>query len=223
MGCKHRRIDQNTLCCFDCGELAANPGKERTGASALPGEGRTGRWVPTFSGGKVWPREPRAEEIRIEDIAHGLSMLCRYTGATRWFYSVAQHSVLVARACRPENKGWGLLHDAAEAYLGDVSAPIRAMFKYCEFDMAELRLLEVIGVKFGLEPGWKNLLPQEVVEADLRIRINEKRLLLNGALSYIEPHELALERLKMGEIEMWSPEVAEGMFMSEFRRIFKDF
>lgn len=83
---------------------------------------RGAAWILTSTGRQFWPLQPRADEICIEDIAHHLSMQCRFTGATRFHYSVAQHSVLVSQlAPDGENPLWGLLHDAAEAYLVDVA------------------------------------------------------------------------------------------------------
>lgn len=70
-------------------------------------------WIATFTGGVFFPLAPRVEDVRISDIAHALSMLCRFAGHTRGFYSVAQHSVLVSRLCSQQDALWGLLHDAS--------------------------------------------------------------------------------------------------------------
>ena len=61
---------------------------------------RLGDWIQVHSGGKFWPLDPRADEVRIGDIAHALSLICRFTGHTKSFYSVAQHSVLVAQTVK---------------------------------------------------------------------------------------------------------------------------
>lgn len=65
---------------------------------------RHGDWMQTYSGRKFWPVDPRPEEVFIEDIAHALSMICRFGGHSLVFYSVAQHSVLVARNLKREHK-----------------------------------------------------------------------------------------------------------------------
>jgi hypothetical protein len=81
--------------------------------------------VPTFTGKRVNPLALRPEDIDILDIAHHLSQICRYTGATTEFYSVAQHSVMVARECRGVLRLPALLHDAPEAYICDMAHPVK--------------------------------------------------------------------------------------------------
>jgi hypothetical protein len=79
----------------------------------------------TATGGVYWPCDPRAEEVRIEDIAHHLGMICRYTGACRRFYSVAEHSLLVSYRVPERFALVGLLHDATEAYISDLNRPTK--------------------------------------------------------------------------------------------------
>jgi len=67
-------------------------------------------WIATASGRKMFPLDPRAEDIAIEDIAKALSQLCRFTGHCRSFYSVAEHCLRVSHACDPADALWGLLH-----------------------------------------------------------------------------------------------------------------
>lgn len=84
-------------------------------------------FIETVSGRNFHIDRP---EFHVEEIAHALSMQCRYTGHTREFYSVAEHAMLVARIMQHLNLGLpfeGLMHDAAEAYLSDIAAPWKAL------------------------------------------------------------------------------------------------
>lgn len=84
---------------------------------------RIGKPIRTFSGKWIYPLDPRLDEIDLGDIAHALSNLCRFTGHCQ-FYSVAEHSCYVAATVTdPRLRLPALLHDAAEAYLGDIAAP----------------------------------------------------------------------------------------------------
>ena len=82
-----------------------------------------GSWIQTFTGEKAYVRNPWATRIVLADIAHALSNICRYNGHCEPFYSVAQHSVHVSYLVPPELAAAGLLHDAAEAYTGDIPKP----------------------------------------------------------------------------------------------------
>ena len=92
---------------------------------------RNGSWLQTYTGIQFWPLDPRPEEIDIQDIAHALSLLCRFNGHCQRFYSVAEHSVHVSTILAPEFGLWGLLHDAAEAYLSDIPVWSNNSCGYC--------------------------------------------------------------------------------------------
>ena len=82
-------------------------------------------FLPTCSGRRVHIANPLPDEIDIEDIAHGLSHTCRFAGHVPLYYSVAQHSLLVSELLDERTAMWGLLHDASEAYLHDLTRPLK--------------------------------------------------------------------------------------------------
>ena len=82
-------------------------------------------WIITYSGKKFYHLAPSAEMVDIVDIAHALSLTCRWTGHTRYHYSVAQHSWYFSYLVPKEFALSALLHDASEAYLGDMNRPLK--------------------------------------------------------------------------------------------------
>ena len=114
-----------------------------------PGYDPSNPHIWTHTGKKFHILNPAPEEICVEDIAHALSLLCRYTGHTCEHYSVAQHSILVSEMVKNLNdQKWALFHDASEAYLGDVSGPLKCCLpQYMEIESA---VMETISRKFGL-------------------------------------------------------------------------
>jgi uncharacterized protein len=111
--------------------------------------------IDTRSGRTITPLSPDPEHIDLVDVAHALSNLSRFTGQGKRFYSVARHSVHVSREV--ESRGgslaaqrWGLLHDASEAYLSDVPAPVKRSLP--GYTHAEARLQAAVWEAVGLEP-----------------------------------------------------------------------
>lgn len=114
---------------------------------------RFGDWMCTATGISFWPLDPAPEEVHIKDIAHALSNICRYNGHVKTFYSVAQHCVLVSRQVRkrsgnPEAIRQGLLHDAAEAYVGDMIRPLKRCLP--EYKVVEEKVHASIMKRFDL-------------------------------------------------------------------------
>lgn len=170
-----------------------------------------GGWIQTFKRKQFFPAEPRVEDIDIEDIAHALSMQCRFAGHTRRFYSVAEHSVHVSRHCPQELRLWGLMHDATEAYLVDVPRPIKPMLKgYVEI---ENNLMQFVIKKFGLVPA--EHMPPAVKEIDNRIMFDERNQLMGAPVG---TWDFEVEPLGV-EIRSWPPELAEMQFLDAFDRL----
>jgi uncharacterized protein len=179
-------------------------------------DNRESAWVQLFSGKPFWPLGPRTSEIEITDIAHSLSMLCRFNGHCIKFYSVAEHCVLLARHLRMLGYGarvalWGLLHDAPEAYVGDLVRPLK------QGDLArkriELRLMYCVCEKFELT--W--IEPAIVTLFDLRILGDERA---NMAPS-VRPWGLTEPPLGV-QLNCWSPEKAESEFLGLFAELISD-
>jgi len=129
--------------------------------------------MQTFTGKLVDLTRFTVEDVRLPDIAHALSCINRFTGHTVAPYSVAQHSVMVSRLCEPDDAMWGLLHDASEAYLGDVARPLKVMLP--EYVSLEKQIQQTIAKAFGLS--WP--MPPAIKIADNRALIAEKRALMS--------------------------------------------
>lgn len=177
------------------------------------GNPRTGAWIQTFTGLQFWPMDARPEEVDILDIAHSLSMLCRFNGHCRRFYSVAEHAVHVSHVVGGEHAGWGLLHDAAEAYISDMPQPIKRELPW--FRTCEERLQAVIAQRFGLPTP----MPAVVKQADMVLLATEKRALMAREPA---PWEDLPAPLDPSMIHAWSPERAEQAFLARFHDLFAD-
>lgn len=108
-------------------------------------------WIQTYSGKRFNPTNPVPSAIVIQDIAHALSMQCRFSGHIKQFYSVAQHCVLVSHLCDPEDALWALLHDASEAYLIDIPRPLKYSGQFDAYKVFEENVQKAICLRFGLD------------------------------------------------------------------------
>lgn len=172
-------------------------------------EDRVGQWMQTASGRKFWPMDPRPEDVFIEDIAHALSMMCRFGGHCLEFYSVAQHSVLISRHLPAPYKLWGLLHDASEAYVVDLPRPLKASLP--DYKVAENLVMSAIAERFGLCP----VMPPEVKRADIAILADEVARLMAPP-----PEPWDLQEPPLGiDIRPWFPDRAKAEFMMAFRTL----
>lgn len=134
---------------------------------------RIGDWMQTRSGRAYWPLSPRAEDVDINDIATSLSKICRFGGHIKFeHYSVAEHSVHVSLCVPPEHALQALLHDATEAYVGDVIRPLKQ--NLLGYDEIEARNWAVIAQRFGLPLA----MHPSVKVADNAVLLAEKEALL---------------------------------------------
>lgn len=137
---------------------------------------RQGGWIQTYTGRQFWPTDPRADEIHLKDIAHALSNQCRFAGHCNCFYSVAEHSLEVSRLCDGDLDAeiWGLLHDAAEAYLVDLPRPIKYSEVGLGYREAEACVSLCVADRFSLP--WP--MPQSVHHADNVMLATEMKQLM---------------------------------------------
>lgn len=170
---------------------------------------RQGDWMQTYTGRQFWPLDPEPAEIDILDIAHSLSMQCRYAGHCRNFYSVAEHCVLLSLAVEPEHAFWALMHDASEAYLVDIPRPVKpALVNYRN---VEDRMMLAICARFGLAPD----MPRAVKEADNRILADEAAQNMSRP-----PVPWADTGAPLGvTLQFWTPAKAQDQFMARFREV----
>lgn len=169
---------------------------------------RVGDWIQTWGGRPFWPLDPRPEEVYLEDIAHALGMVCRYGGHCDRFYSVAEHSFWVSSHLPDELKLWGLMHDASEAYLGDMVRPLKRCMP--EYRTAELRVEQIIAERFGLS--WP--MPEEVKQVDTAMLLLERdQLMAPPPMAWYEdPDALRLEPF---DLLCWDPFSACRAFLQQ--------
>lgn len=176
---------------------------------------RAGDWMQTYTGRAFWPLDPEPADIDPVDIAHSLGMICRYGGHASRFYSVAEHCVLLSRAVAPQYALWALLHDATEAYVGDMIRPLKSQF--VNYQEVEDNLMDVIAYRFGLEPG----IPEAVHHADTRILLNEREALMSGSprnWGVVEWY-IPLQGIK---ITGWSPDAAKVLYLNRLAELWTE-
>lgn len=171
---------------------------------------RKGPYIQTFTGKRFYPLDIQPGDIDLEDIAHALSNICRFTGHTKHFYSVAQHSVLVSYLVPGQHALAGLLHDASEAYLTDIAKPIKMLAELSEYEALEGSVMQAIAIEFGFDYP----LHESIKTADGRMLFTEKRDLLPVNLDWgyeLEPYA--------STIHPWYPSVAKDFFLSRFNKL----
>ncbi len=176
--------------------------------------------IATFSGKFIEPLSPKWDDLEIEDIAHGLSNICRYGGQSSEFYSVCQHSVYVSYNCRPENALNGLLHDGSEAYLGDVPRPIKHTSQYSFYREVENFLQTMIFQKFGGEDSDGVYETPDIKNADNHLLLIEQKFLFGKPWISVQYSDYKYRGdLLMDVFKPWTPRIAEQRFMDRFREL----
>lgn len=170
--------------------------------------------IETRSGIGFWPLDPRSEDIKITDIAHSLSQQCRFSGHTRVYYSVAEHCVRVSELleswdCDRAMQLWGLLHDASEAYLVDIPAPLKGQPDFAGYRTAEAKIMNCVCHAFDL-PCFQ---PHEVHAADGVLLATEARDLM----AYRPEHWVKLTREPLPDVIVpWDCATAKRSFLARF-------
>lgn len=166
-------------------------------------------WIQTYTGKQFYPFDPKPDQIDIEDIAHALANVCRFTGHTNQFYSVAEHSVHVSRLVSPEHALQALLHDGSEAFLSDIAAPIKPFLP--DYKALEKTVQRAVYYRFGL-PYEDH---PEVKAADVAMLAAEAKYLM-GNPNWAK----SLAAAPVGSLG-WGPIRAKRMFLQRFRSLYQ--
>ncbi len=169
--------------------------------------------IQTYTCREFWPLDPRPEDIFIEDIAHALSLLCRFGGHCKEFYSIAQHAVLVSMYCDPKDALWGHSHDDSEGYISDVCSPVKRHKDFEFYKVVESKLMNVICLRFNLPL----VQPDSVTRADELVLSAEVRDLMPKPL-LASPHWKCqkMDNSCIPTIIPMSPKEAEKAFLDRF-------
>lgn len=179
---------------------------------------RYGDFIQTYSGIKFYPFDPKIEEIKLCDIIHALSFICRFVGHSQYFYSVAQHSVLVAEKCPKPYKMYGLLHDAAEAYISDIAHPIKRNKMFQPVRELENNLLDLIFKNFNVVRTKES---DEIIKnIDKRMLYTEKNFLMKDNIPWGKNNENAYQPFDDIKIIPWDPEKSQLEFYKLFSELY---
>lgn len=170
-------------------------------------------WIQTYKGNVFDIVNPTDDMIDIEDVAHSLSLQCRYNGHCKKFFSVAEHSWIMSKIVSKDAAVYALLHDAAEAYIGDVPRPIKLLIP--EIKKIENNILQVLLEKFQV------ILSQEIIDEvktiDNRMLLTEKEFNMQEGLEWGSLKDV--EVLKLKKLFYWSPMLAEKHFLNRIKEL----
>lgn len=167
-------------------------------------------FIRLHSGKKFHILKPALREIDIVDISWALSHICRFTGHTQSFYSVAQHCCHVSDILPDDLKLQGLMHDAQESYVNDLAQPIKQYLP--QYKELELRIEQVVARKFGLAFP----MPAAVKTADMTMLVTEMRDVMRNTDYHLHPFKPLTQRIKP-----WPSTKARIEFLRRFKTLSK--
>lgn len=171
-------------------------------------------YIETYSGVSFYPFQPKVEDINIEDISHAISQICRFGGHCKHFYSVGQHSILVAKLLKDWGAStdvqlYGLLHDGTEGYMIDLPSPIKKhlpAYKQAENQLHDI-IWRALDIRMPTEEEWK-----QVKKADILMQHHEANQLLSKA-SWADP-TIHLDNI---EIQIEQIEIVKERFLQLYK------
>ena len=166
-------------------------------------------WIQTYTGKKFCFRNPILQDISIIDISHSLSNICRFNGHCKQFYSVAEHSVYLSRQFENSQLAMeALLDDAAEAYIGDMSRPLKNINEMSAYRKIEQIIDEMIRERFSLSK-YRNA---EIIDMDTRLLITERNQIMSRPP---DDWGIKVEPLKI-KIQCLNPSEAKEFFEQRY-------
>lgn len=174
-------------------------------------------YLTTASGEQLFFRAPDPKLIRVADIARGGSRDCRYAGQLKrpeFFYSVAQHAVLVSLFCDPQDARHALFHDGSEAFMRDIPNGLKKLPEMEGYRILEERIQSAIYTAFGLATE----LPSSVKTADKRVAATEALQLLRHVPEWVG-HD-GYDPIEGLIITPLQPLQAEVLFLNRFEELF---
>lgn len=169
-----------------------------------------GPTILLFSGEYFDFEDPERSLFDIHDIARGLSHICRFAGQCSRFYSVAEHSVYVSQIVPIEHAFAGLMHDAAEAFVGDMAKPLKVMCP--DYSAIEKRVERAVLDRFGLTLP----LPPQVKEADIIMLATEQQQIMRNRDDWEYTRGRQVAEI---EIKCLDPDDAYRLFVERFRHL----
>jgi uncharacterized protein len=173
-------------------------------------------WITTTSNKQFVFENPSPESLDIKDIAHALSLICRFTGHCSRFYSVAEHSVRVSEWAEErfgkEYAREGLMHDSSEAYVTDVNGPLKRLIGE-PYTRLEDKALVALGKKFNFSP----IKSDAIRQCDGGLYLAERRDLFPPCdLPFITHTE---KQPYPFVIWGWSPAEAKEKFLNRYEKV----